>query len=336
MLKCAVVGLGNIFGAHVGSFPVLKDKVEVIAYSDLVPEKTEKGKAAFPNAKCYASGEELIENEKADFIMLLTPTYTHAKLAVMAMEHGMNVFCEKPACLNAEEAALMLDAQKRTGKHVQIGQVIRFWDTYLWLRDAVNSGKYGKFLSADLHRLGCVRELPAWFHDPELCGSVALDLHLHDVDFVRYMMGRNPDEIKVTPKYTDENNMVIGLYTTFMYGETVINVTAGWDNPSASPFCAGFRANFENALVIFDEPSKIKLYEEGKGLKLIDLSEGGSDGIDTGINVGSTNAYLDELIYFTDCLANGKTPDIVTLEDAAESVKLVRRELEIIGGCYRK
>jgi len=44
--------------------------------------------------------------------------------------------------MTEEEAELLKETQKKTGKLAQVGQVIRFWDEYVWLKEAKESGFY--------------------------------------------------------------------------------------------------------------------------------------------------------------------------------------------------
>jgi len=76
-----------------------------------------------------------ISNEKLDIVHICLPTYLHAGHAAAAMERGMNVFMEKPVCLKRSEAKQLLEVQKQTGSKVMIGQVVRFFDEYIYLRE---------------------------------------------------------------------------------------------------------------------------------------------------------------------------------------------------------
>ena len=56
----------------------------------------------------------------------------------------MNVFVEKPVCLTEEDCQALLDAEKRSGKKVMVGQVVRSFKEYKFLKEAYDSGRYGK------------------------------------------------------------------------------------------------------------------------------------------------------------------------------------------------
>lgn len=89
-----------------------------------------------------------LKHRKTDTVSGLS-SYLHAKYAVMAMRAGRNVFVEKPLCLSKEEADELLKVQEETGVLAQVGQLVRFWDEYAWLKKIKDSGIYGKVITAE-------------------------------------------------------------------------------------------------------------------------------------------------------------------------------------------
>ena len=81
---------------------------------------------------------------------------------------------------------------KETGKNFMIAQVVRFWREYLVLKDAYDTGKYGKLLSGHMTRLGSPpgASWDTWMRDPNPSGMVPFDLHIHDLDFMIYAFGK--------------------------------------------------------------------------------------------------------------------------------------------------
>ena len=72
---------------------------------------------------------------KPDAVAICTYPDTHEPLAIKAIEAGCHVFVEKPIALNVEEGEAMIEKSKATGCQVQVGQVIRFWDEYVKLKE---------------------------------------------------------------------------------------------------------------------------------------------------------------------------------------------------------
>ena len=107
---------------------------------------------------------------------------------------------KKPVALTKEEGELLLATQKETGAKAQVGQVVRICDEYVWLKEAADKKEYGEIRTAVFRRLSAPATWAweGWLDDAARSGSMALDLHVHDVDFMRYLMGEpenfNPTE----------------------------------------------------------------------------------------------------------------------------------------------
>ena len=83
------------------------------------------------------------------------------------MKKGMNVLVEKPVCLTREEGELLLETQKETGVKVMVGQVVRAFDEYRYLKEVYDNKTLGKLKSIVMQRVsGNVRwGFEGWFHD---------------------------------------------------------------------------------------------------------------------------------------------------------------------------
>ena len=147
MIKVGLIGCGYMGTMHKNCYAALSNQVEVAAVADVRPEKA-KALAEGTNAVIYDSAEALINNADVDYVDICLPTYLHAQYTIAAMKKGFHVFVEKPLCMSKEECAEILKTQEETGKMAQVGQVIRFWDEYVWLKEVKESGKYGKVISA--------------------------------------------------------------------------------------------------------------------------------------------------------------------------------------------
>ena len=140
MLRVGLIGCGFMGTMHANCYKNIPG-VEIAALADVRPECT-KTLAEGTNAVLYSDGKDLIANAQVDVIDICLPTYLHAEYAMLAMEKVSYVFVEKPVALTKEEGQLMLKKAAETGCNVQIGQVIRFWDEYVALRQMLASGRY--------------------------------------------------------------------------------------------------------------------------------------------------------------------------------------------------
>ncbi len=332
MLKVGLIGCGGMGGVHASSYEQLKDKVKIVAVADVSEEKRNQMREKF-GCDVYESGMELIENADVDYVDICAPTYLHAELAVAAMEKGLDVFVEKPLCLTREEGFLLYKTQKKTGRKVQVGQVVRFMKEWRWLKAAIDEKRYGKLNFIRLFRLSPTPTWgwENWFMDPMKSGGVALDLHLHDIDYMRYVFG---DEVKKMHSVSSNNaeGRIDHIITSYDYDGTLVIVEGGWDLKAGAPFSAGYEAYFENATVILRE-GKLNVYQNGE-VNQIDFNE--ANAVDAGINLKAGSAYAAELEYFIDEIITGKGEEIVPLIEGLKSVQFVLDEIEMCKGAIKK
>ncbi len=331
MLRIGLIGCGGMGCTHASAYKILSDTVTVVAVADVVRESAEKAAKITGAEKIYASGMELLENEKLDYVDICLPTYLHTEHAVAAMKKGMHVFLEKPVCMNEEEAQLLLKTQEETGAIVQIGLCLRFNEAHNYLKEIKDTCKYGKLLSGTFQRIS-----PAptwswenWYMDPEKSGTVALDLHIHNVDYIRYLMGE-PDSVSVNVTRRSEGK-IEQIYSIYRYGDAVILTEDGWDFPSELPFSETFRVKFEDATVTLGADGLFVYTKDGEAFSP-ELKKECNASLDLGLNVSELGEYFNELKYFTETLNAGKVPNAATLIEGINSVRLVWREVEMCGG----
>ena len=323
MLKIGLIGCGFMGAMHAGCYKVLEG-VELAAVAD-PQRKTAEALAAGTSAKVYDDGRDLIANADVDVVDICLPTFLHAEYALLAMEKVRWLFIEKPVTLTVAESEALLKKQAETGCRVQVGQVIRFWDEYVALRDMFRSGKYGKVRNANFRRISPSPDWGwnNWLHNVQMSGGAAQDLYIHDVDFVLSLFGEPERLYSVRQKLGEKN----GYINTLMeYPDAVVTVEGTWDLPASHPFEASFRVAFENA-VVENSGGKFMLYT-ADGAEEIKIEKKLASSVEAGGNISDLGGYYNELKVFTDCAKTGAEIREATLADAAASLKfLLEKEL---------
>lgn len=325
MLKVGLIGCGGIGAVHAECWLMNSDVAKLVAVADVDEEKTGKY-AERSGAKVYKDGFELLANEELDVVDICLPTFLHARYLVKAMETVPNVIVEKPICLHEEEAQQILEAQEKTGALVQVGHVVRFAEAYRYLKETVDSGKYGSVVAADFSRIS---PRPMWMKghdDRDRTGTMVVDMHIHDVDYIRYLMGGEPDEIS-TNAVKDADGIPQHIWTCYRYGNAVLTAEGSWNYPVNMPFAQTFRVRLENAALILDEKSVLNVYPEDGEPYVADLA---TDERDLGINVSDMQLYTNEFNYFIDTILTQKRDGIASLSEAVASFRLAVKEMEAI------
>lgn len=330
-MKVGIVGCGGMGTTHYLSWKALSAQmdVEVVALADCREEFLKKAAEYFPEAKKYNTGMELIEQEELDIIDICLPSYLHAEHGVAAMDKGMHAFIEKPVCLTEEDGQKLLAAEKRTNRKAMVGQVIRSFDEYNYLKKIYDNKSYGSLKSIVMQRLsGNVNwGYQDWFHDDKCSGSVVLDLHVHDLDYLRYLLGE-PDSYEVRAT-ADKNGMINQVITSYQFGSVFATAEGLWDVSESLPFEAGFRACFEDATIVFNTtktPSVTVYKKDGTVEHPVIKPEYAKHSDVAGINISNLGPYYSELKYFVECVRDDKKITLAPLEEGVKSVQLALKE----------
>lgn len=297
MLKVGLVGVGGISGEHIPVWEAMED-AELTAICDIRPEQMKR----YPNKRRYMDFNEMLEKEDIDILDICLPTYLHADFAVKAMEKGINVICEKPISLKSDDVARVYSTAQKMNVKFMVAQVLRFWPEYALIGEIYATGRYGRLLSGYMSRLGtCPRwSWDNWMNDPLRSGLVPYDLHVHDLDFMVYAFGK-PVGVHSRRSKRPEQDYISAVYD---YKDFFITAEAAW-YAAPLPFGAGFRFQFKKALITYIDGKCMVYQNDGE---IIDLSSGEVGGAGS-INLPRTNAYANEIRYFTDCVLTGKDPD---------------------------
>lgn len=323
MIKVGLIGCGFMGAMHANCYRSLAG-VEVAAVADIRPEKAA---ALAQGATVYADGMDLIAEADVDVIDICLPTFLHAKYALAAMDKVRYVFVEKPVALTVSEGEAMLAKAREVGCFVQVGQVIRFWDEYVALRDMVKSNKYGRVVNANFRRISPRPDWgwQDWLLDASLSGGAAQDLHIHDIDYVLSVFGE-PEALFSVKNTLSETNSYVN--TLLRYHDKAITVEGTWDLPGCHPFEATFRVVFEKA-VVENAGGKFLLYTND-GVEEIVLEKATVGTAAAGGNISDLGGYYNELKYFCEKVAAGEPIEQATLADGVSSLKFLKKELSFV------
>ncbi|MCL2751774.1 MAG: Gfo/Idh/MocA family oxidoreductase [Firmicutes bacterium] len=325
MIKIGLLGTGFMGGTHLAAYKRLLSKggFRVAAVADLDIKKAEKLAAVF-GAKVYPSAEELLINADVNTVDICLPTYLHYEYAMKAVGRGYHVFVEKPLCLSGKDAQSLAEAARAKGVISMVGQCIRFWDEYVWLKNCVERKTYGAVASAHFERLSPrpMWSWNGWSLKKEHSGGAALDLHIHDSDYMLYLFGEPAKVASVRNKTGETDGYIMTLCD---YSGFVVTLEGTWNLPASYPFEMYYRVVFEKAVVEFSSKTGLKVYTD-TGVTVPELVKQCTADADAGGNISDLGGYYNELAYFLDCLKLGNKAGAASLSDGAKSVAFVEKE----------
>ncbi|MDO4739431.1 MAG: Gfo/Idh/MocA family oxidoreductase [Eubacteriales bacterium] len=314
MLKIGMVGMGGISRSHRAAWKQVEE-AKIVCVCDIRPEMADAA-AEDTGAKAYYDFDEMLAAEKFDILDICLPTYLHADFAVKAMDHGIHTLTEKPISLKKEDVARVYEAAKRNNVRFMVAHVLRFWREYMFLKDAIDTGRYGKLLSGQMTRLGNTPKWSwdNWMRDPERSGLVPFDLHIHDLDFMVYAFGK-PNSVSCHRAGTATQDYINVVY---QYDDFFIACESAWYDAEYK-FASGFRFQFEEAVIEW-KGGVFTVFKKGSGTETL---EGEANANENGINLPATNAYFNEIRYFADQVLAGKDCDIVKPEELETVLELI-------------
>ena len=93
--------------------------------------------------------QELLDFKGLDAVIIATPPHWHALQFIAALQHGLDVYCEKPLAYDVREGQAMVEAAAKYGRIVQIGFQRRQSKAFAEVKKFIDSGKAGKIVQVD-------------------------------------------------------------------------------------------------------------------------------------------------------------------------------------------
>ena len=189
-LRVAFIGAGGIAGAHMRQYAEMDD-VEMVAMADVLPDGMKKWADQYGIEQSFSDYKEMLRKVKPEAVSVCTPNGLHAETTIAALRAGAHVLVEKPMAMNAREAQRMLTAAKKAKCKLVIGFQQRFDPKAQFVKNAVDSGNFGKVLFGRVQALRR-RGIPNWgvFGRKELQGGGPLiDIGVHVLEVTHYVMG---------------------------------------------------------------------------------------------------------------------------------------------------
>jgi predicted dehydrogenase len=321
-IRVGILGLGFMGKCHYETYAKLSG-VKVEAVCDIDPEKRKGhighafGNIDLTGKQIYKNADELFADKTLDVIDVDLPTFLHAEYTISALQAGKHVICEKPMARTTAEAKSMITAAQKTGKKLFLAQCVRFWPAYAKAREIVLSGKYGKVLTARFCRISPkpMWSWDGWLATPARSGLCALDLHVHDADFVQFLFGR-PKSVR-SVGFSPIKGAYDHIFTSYDFGDgKLVTAEGAWEYAPGFPFAMTFQIAMEKASLDMTADTKLMLYPwKGKPAE---------------VKVQAGDGYQHELKHFLHCIRTNTDSDIVTPESAMNSVKMIECELESI------
>lgn len=270
-IKVAMLGFGGIARAHRKAYWRLEQEgntgIELVAICDIDPAQFSNSVSINLGADqttkeetihTYTDLDEMLANEEFEMIDICLPTYLHKEYTIRMLRAGKHVLCEKPMSLRAEDCDEMIRVAKEENRKLMIGQCLRFDLPYLFFKECIDDGRFGAVKSLFMERLGShpTWGFEDWFSDDTKSGGCLLDLHVHDIDMARFLLGE-PKAVSAISYDGIARWEVVN--SRLFYDDVMVVVNGSWDEAPTRGFETLCRMRFEKAQVVM-RGSKITVY----------------------------------------------------------------------------
>lgn len=311
-IRVAVVGAGNMGKNHIRNY-LKNDVVELVAISDPIDSASE---IIDPKTtRHYTSCDEMLNKEQLDAVSIVVPTPMHYKIATQTIGRGIHTLLEKPIASTIAQANKLTMLAEEKNTIFTVGHIERYNPIVNKLYKLINSGRLGEISSIVCRRVG-------GFPAAQPSTDVVLDLAIHDVDIISYLMQGKPKLLAVHGSQTFHSSEIDSAEILLSYNGTSGFIQSNWVTPTKIRSIAVTGSNgYVEANYITQE---MTLYEHMAAKK----SRGFKDFVKS---LGSPKTFLvqdelqeplkNEITEFVKAIKTGKPTSLVSPAEATDALK---------------
>ena len=234
MIKIGVVGLGKMGLSHLSMLNAHPD-VSVVGVCDSSGFMLSViGK--YTGLETYSSMDSMLDEQELDAVVISTPSSLHASMVRTALDRDLDVFCEKPFCLDEKDSEALTRLAREKGRVTQVGYHCRYVGAFQEVKRLLDLGAIGEVTHILAEAYGPVVLKPqgaTWRSRRSEGGGSLYDYAAHPLNLVNWYLGE-PDSVggtvlnRVFSKETDDE-----VFSTLFYpGGTSVQLSVNWSDES--------------------------------------------------------------------------------------------------------
>lgn len=211
-IRVGIIGAGQIANSHMKRYQDIP-QAEIVAVSDLFPEKMKKARETYGIPDSYDDFKDLLARDDIDSVDVCVHNNKHAPITIAALEAGKHVYCEKPMAGTYRDAENMFATAQKNGKKLNIQMGTVFSPESRAAKRLIDDGNLGKLYYA--RSFGYRRRGrpfvdgygTANFVDKAICAGGALfDMGIYHIANIMFLLD-NPEVLTVTGTTHQELDM---------------------------------------------------------------------------------------------------------------------------------
>jgi len=324
MLKAGFIGFGRMGITH---FSILNTHplVEIAAVCDRSSTMLNTIKK-YTGIRIYSDYREMINKEELDFVVISTPSDSHAEIIQSAVDNNLHTFTEKPFALTAADGRETLTHLDNKPLVNQVGYVNRFNEVFMEVKKLLDADVIGevKNFSSEMYGSTVLKDSKAsWRGKRKTGGGCMYEFASHCIDLVLYLLGQ-PDKVVGSIMQSIYSSDVEDLISsTFIYNNGCTGtIMVNWSDESYRKPANIVTIFGTNGKIVADKHAyKIFLKEAGQSNK---FHEGWNTRYITDFAKSVRfyvrgNEFSRQLDYFVDCIEQKRTDNIASFAEALKT-----------------
>lgn len=197
-VRFALAGFGAWGKLHAKS---IHDNPDAQLVAITAPTEGTRAEAAstYPDAKIFATAEEMIAQAEFDIIDIATPSHTHREIALAAMAKGKHVLLEKPMAITLDDCKAIVAGAQQHGVHLAVGHELRLSSQWGEIKKIIERGTIGdpQYVLVELSRKPYRQGASGWRYDQNRVGSWVLEEPIHFFDLARWYLEGSGDPVEL-------------------------------------------------------------------------------------------------------------------------------------------
>jgi myo-inositol 2-dehydrogenase/D-chiro-inositol 1-dehydrogenase len=215
-VRIGVLGCGNVArAAHLRSLAG-NSGAEVVAIADADAANLAAAQRLAPDAKRVANYADLLTEAGVDAVVIALPPAIHADAAIAALQSGKHVYVEKPLATTVADAARVISTWQGSRLTGMMGFNYRYNPIVRQARLRIAAGAIGQPIAVRTVFATPRRAMPSWKQNRDTGGGALLDLAVHHIDLVRFLLDADVASVsaQIHSTITDQDTAFLQLGLT--------------------------------------------------------------------------------------------------------------------------
>lgn len=195
-ITCGAGSRGNVYGDYAANFP---EQIKIVGVAEPIVIRNERytKKHQIAEENRFKTWEDVLKRPKfADAIIITMPDNLHYEPCMQALALGYDVLLEKPMAQTAQQCRDILAMTRKTGRIVAVCHVLRYSPYFIRMKKLIEEGAVGEVVSIQhLEPIQHIHMSHSYvrgnWHDSKATTPIILAKSCHDLDILRWMIGKN-------------------------------------------------------------------------------------------------------------------------------------------------